>query len=117
MKAVLISWMMSAALLPIMPAGAWAQEGPIPLLPAPAPAPEARIATEAVRTTTDSAEYCSELQGRVDTMARDAKTPTAEQVLSLSQEGGRLCKHGQTRSGILHLRRAFILIRPPEGGQ
>ncbi|MSO91072.1 MAG: hypothetical protein EXR01_05750 [Acetobacteraceae bacterium] len=114
MKAALISWIVSASLLPILPSGARAQEGPISLLPTPGR--EAWIATDAVRTTTNSAEYCSELQDRVDTMARDAKSQTTEQVLSLSQEGGRLCKHGQTRSGIQHLRRAFILIRPPEGG-
>lgn len=131
---------MLLTLLALAPLPAWGQEGPIPLLPAPAPrmASQANLggsttvtaATETVtmgsaatmgaaagslRTTTDSAEYCTELHGRVDILVRDAKTPKAEQALSLSQEGERLCKHGQMRSGILHLRRAFILTRPPEG--
>lgn len=147
------------ASLPLGPLPAWGQEGPILLLPAPAPraaaptnagapanigtptnigtpapataatgnvmaggaaagsAATGSAVTGSLRTTTDSAEYCTELHGRVDNLARDAKTPKAEQALSLSQEGERLCKHGQMRSGILYLRRAFILIRPPEGSQ
>ena len=63
--------------------------------------------------TTDTAEYCHSLHDRVDGMARDSKPPAA--AIDLAREGQRLCETGKTRSGILHLRRAFILLRQPEG--
>ena len=74
--------------------------------PAPPSAPE--------QVMTDTAEYCSHLQERLDDMARDSKSPPPAEVRSLTQEGHRLCEDGQTRSGIFHLRRAFILMHPSE---
>jgi len=116
MKFLLVSLLSSAAL-----SSAWAEEhGPLPLLPTPAhSAPSAMQSPEArpLRTTTDTREYCAELSVRVDDMARSAKADNLEQVRSLSQEGERLCKDGHTRSGILHLRRAYILARPPSPAQ
>jgi hypothetical protein len=79
----------------------------IALSAAAQPAPPARV-------TSDSTEYCSHLQERVDGMTRDSKSPPPAEVHSLTQEGHRLCEDGQTRSGILHLRRAFILMHEPE---
>ncbi len=95
---------------------AWAQQGPIPLLPAPAAVPSPTIAGY-LHTTTDSSEYCKHLHGRVDDLMRGTKASAADQVRSLSEEGERLCRHGQTRSGIQHLRRAYVLLRPPETGR
>ena len=116
MKPFLVPFVTTAAIGCFSAPPAWAEEGPVPLLPAPEK-PAAAIAGENVRVTSESSEYCAQLQDRVGTMMRDQKTPAAEEAASLSQEGERLCKHGKTRSGILHLRRAFILIRPPEGAQ
>lgn len=64
--------------------------------------------------TSDSSEYCQHLSGRVDGLARDAKPPPPAEVAGLAREGQRLCEDGKTRSGILHLRRAFIMLRHPD---
>ncbi len=108
---------------------AQAQQGPIPLLPAPMVAASAVPASPAgvtsaspvdsgyLRTTTDSLEYCKHLHGRVGDLLRGGKggDPDAtDQVRSLSEEGERLCENGQMRSGILHLRRAFVLLNKAE---
>ena len=120
-------------LVPVLALGAmapaWGQQGAILLTPAPlpsvsAPAPGAASAsahaaspstrsgdTEYLRTTTESLEYCKQLYGQVDDLMRsNSKSSSADQARNLSQEGERLCQHGQTRSGILHLRRAYVLL-------
>ena len=119
-----------AAALPIClvlagPAGAQTVSQPAPaaaaplMLQVPPPPATARVApalppaTDAARMTTDTPEYCNSLHGRVDGMARDSKPPA--EAIDLAREGQRLCETGKTRSGILHLRRAFILLRHPEG--
>jgi hypothetical protein len=119
MKAIL--QLVPALALGVM-APAWGQQGAILLTPAPASgaasaspsaaAPSTRPAdTEYLRTTTESLEYCKQLYGQVDDLMRsNAKSSSADQARNLSQEGERLCQHGQTRSGILHLRRAYVLL-------
>ena len=121
MKPFLVPFVTTAAIGCFGASPGWCEEGPVPLVPAPkapqAAVPHVTAPGENVRVTSESSEYCAQLQDRVDNMMRDSKTPEAEEAASLSQEGERLCKHGKTRSGILHLRRAFILIRPREEGQ
>jgi hypothetical protein len=97
-------------------APARAEEGPVPLTPAPATqtSAPAKGESEGLRMTSDTMEYCTELHDRVDGLAREADTQRAEQARDLTEEGERLCKTGRTRSGILRLRRAYILVRPPE---
>jgi hypothetical protein len=46
---------------------------------------------------------------------RELKTPPPADVERLSGEGERLCDAGQTRGGILRLRRAWLLITHPDG--
>lgn len=87
---------------------------PVPLLVPPPPtllAPPQLAHVPEMMTATP--EYCATLGGRVGTMARETKV-TAE-AADLVREGQRLCEDGKTRSGVQHLRRAFILMRQPEG--
>lgn len=108
-------------LLPALAMGsiapAWAQSGPTPLLPAPASVPssvQASADTGYLRTTTDSPEYCKQLQGQVDHLMRGAKTTTNDKARTLTEEGERLCQRGQTRSGIQYLRQAYVLLSKAE---
>jgi len=57
----------------------------------------------------DGPEFCASLGERVGDMSRDAKVPA--EAADLAREGKRLCADGKTRSGILHLRRAYVLMR------
>jgi len=57
----------------------------------------------------DGPEFCASLGERVGDMSRDTKVPA--EVADLAREGKRLCADGKTRSGILHLRRAYVLMR------
>jgi hypothetical protein len=62
------------------------------------------------RVTTDTPEYCLQLLDRVSELARIAVHPPQE-ATDLSAEGQRMCNQGQTRGGILRLRRALLLLR------
>jgi hypothetical protein len=60
--------------------------------------------------TTDTPQYCLQLLDRVSELVRiDAHPP--EEVTNLSAEGQRMCDQGQTRGGIMRLRRALVLLR------
>jgi hypothetical protein len=61
--------------------------------------------------TTDTPQYCMHLLDQVSGLVRAAPAPPPEEVTSLSTEGQRMCGHGQTRGGILRLRRALVLMR------
>jgi hypothetical protein len=93
---------------------------PLPIAPLPiAPLPEA-AKVEAAKVTTDGREYCAALGERVGDMARQARADVSREADRLAREGQRLCGDGQTRSGILHIRRAYILMRQsatPHGGE
>jgi hypothetical protein len=64
--------------------------------------------------TSDSSEYCGVLMNRLTGMSRTATMPLPMEVASLSQEGERMCVHGQTRGGILRLRKALAIMRNGE---
>jgi hypothetical protein len=64
-----------------------------------------------VGVTTDTAEYCLYLQDRIHTLILAAVAPPSHEATALTQEGQRICEHGQTRGGIMRLRRALLLIR------
>jgi hypothetical protein len=73
------------------------------------PAPAAGQSTPEL-VTTDTPQYCLQLLDRVSELVRiDAHPP--EEVTSLSAEGQRMCDQGQTRGGIMRLRRALVLLR------
>lgn len=68
----------------------------------------------AQRVTSDTPEYCLELLDRVSELVRLADTPPPQDVTRLSSEGQRMCDQGQTRGGILRLRRALVLMMHPD---
>jgi hypothetical protein len=47
----------------------------------------------------------------VDDLVRGAPAPPPQEVTLLSNEGQRMCDHGQTRGGILRLRRALMMMK------
>jgi hypothetical protein len=71
------------------------------------------------QVTSDTPEYCSRLLDRISELARTGHTPPPYEVTSLSIEGQRMCSQGQTRGGLLRLRRALALMQQqgdePEG--
>jgi hypothetical protein len=66
------------------------------------------------QVTTDTPQYCLQLLDRVSELARIAAHPPQE-AASLSTEGQRMCDQGQTRGGILRLRRALVLLHQTAG--
>jgi hypothetical protein len=58
----------------------------------------------------DTPEYCLHLLDRVSEMLHVAGSPPPQEVAFLSSEGRRMCDQGQTRGGILRLRRALLLM-------
>jgi hypothetical protein len=66
------------------------------------------------QVTTDTPQYCLQLLDQVSELVRISAHPPQE-VSNLSTEGQRMCDQGQTRGGIMRLRRALVLLR--QGGQ
>ena len=62
------------------------------------------------RVTSDTPEYCLKLHDRVSELMRATGSPMPSEVAFLSSEGQRMCGQGQTRGGILRLRRALMLM-------
>jgi hypothetical protein len=62
------------------------------------------------QVTSDTPEYCSRLLDRISELTRTAQAPPPEEVTSLSVEGRRMCSQGQTRGGLVRLRRALVLL-------
>ena len=69
------------------------------------------------QVTSDTPQYCLHLLDRVSEMVRVAGTPPPQEVAFLSSEGQRMCDQGQTRGGILRLRRALMLMMHEGEGQ
>ena len=61
------------------------------------------------QVTSDTPEYCLRLFDRVSELVRVVESPPPE-VTSLSSEGQKMCDQGQTRGGILRLRRALLML-------
>jgi hypothetical protein len=64
--------------------------------------------------TSDSPEYCGVLLDRINVMTRAAAMPPPTEAATLSEVGERMCVRGQTRGGILRLRRALAIMRHAE---
>jgi hypothetical protein len=62
------------------------------------------------QVTSDTPEYCMQLLNRISELARAGREPPPYEVKSLSMEGQRMCNQGQTRGGLLRLRRALVLL-------
>jgi hypothetical protein len=65
--------------------------------------------------TSDTPEYCLQLLDRVSEMVRLAAAPVPREVTDLTTEGHRMCAHGQTRSGIMRLRSALMIMEKGDG--
>jgi hypothetical protein len=70
--------------------------------------------SSALEVTSDTHEYCARLLGRLTDLVRLSPTPPPPEVSHLSSEGQRMCDQGQTRGGILRLRRAWLLMTHPD---
>ncbi len=66
------------------------------------------------QVTTDTPQYCLQLLDEVSELVRIKANPP-EEVSNLSTEGQRMCVQGQTRGGIMRLRRALVLLRQGRG--
>jgi hypothetical protein len=86
------------------------------LLGAAPGAPEALSGDPPVRLTSDSAEYCQDLETRLNTTLHRLPTPPPLAV-TLSAEGGDLCARGLVRGGITRLRQAMLIVRRSQPGQ
>jgi len=67
---------------------------------------------DSLRVTTHTREHCAELAVHASQLRRAHPGPQREADVLVS-EGERLCAHGQIRPGIIRLRRAIMLLRPP----
>ena len=67
--------------------------------------------------TTDTPAYCLRLLDRVGELVRNTGSPPPQEVTFLSNEVQRMCDQGQTRGGILRLRRALVLLMHQHQGQ
>jgi hypothetical protein len=65
----------------------------------------------AVEVTSDTPEYCLHLLDMVSAMVRQSVEPPPHEVTDLSSEGQRMCDHGQTRGGIMRLRKALVMMQ------
>ncbi len=77
-----------------------------------------------LRVTTDTPEYCSLLAQRIDHDQQARRQPArpenppvvgnADQVVMLSSEGRKMCEQGLVVGGIARLRRAWMILHPPQ---
>ncbi len=65
----------------------------------------------ALQVTSDTPEYCLHLLERVSSLVAVSPLPPPPDVARLSSEGQRMCDHGETRGGIIRLRRAWLLMK------
>ena len=66
------------------------------------------------QVTTDTPRSCLQLLDEVSELVRVNAHPP-EEVSNLSTEGQRMCDQGQTRGGIMRLRRALVMLRQGTG--
>jgi hypothetical protein len=76
----------------------------------PSDGPVRLIQAGPMEITTDTPEYCQQLLRRTHELLRLAHAPVPHEVGDLTYEGRRMCDHGQTRGGILRLRKALMLM-------
>jgi hypothetical protein len=61
--------------------------------------------------TSDTPEYCGVLMDRITGMTHTNTEPLPTEATLLSAEGEKMCVHGQTRGGIMRLRRAIAIMQ------
>jgi len=62
------------------------------------------------KVTSDSPEFCAQLADQLQ-QEQDQLKAVPKEVASLTEEGRRMCGHGQVRPGIFRLRRAFQILQ------
>ena len=72
------------------------------------------VQTNPMEVTSDTPEYCLHLLDRVSELVRSATAPVPQDVTDLTTEGHRMCAHGRTRSGIMRLRSALMIMEKHE---
>jgi hypothetical protein len=83
--------------------------------PRPATAQDQIVQSNPMEVTSDTPEYCLHLLDRVSELVRLATLPVPREVTDLTTEGHRMCAHGQTRSGIMRLRSALMMMEKANG--
>jgi hypothetical protein len=68
-----------------------------------------------MRITTDTPEYCRQLDDRLARMLSATSMSSTEDVQQLSTDGKRMCNQGEVRGGILRLRQALVLLQMVQG--
>ncbi len=63
-----------------------------------------------IQITSDTPAYCSQLLQRVGQLTHVASGTPPQAAANLAGEGGKLCRQGKVRAGILRLRRAVKLM-------
>jgi hypothetical protein len=71
-------------------------------------------AASPMEVTTDTPEYCQKLLHRIGELVRVATAPVPHEASDLTSEGQKMCDHGQTRSGIMRLRSALMIMEKDE---
>ena len=106
--------MLSTRLLPA--AGVLIGLGALPATSAgPAAAQGQAGQSNPMEVTTDTPAYCLYLLDRVSNLVRVAAEPIPPDVTDLTTEGHRMCAHGKTRSGIMRLRSALVMMEKAGG--
>ncbi len=72
-------------------------------------------ASSPMEVTTDTPEYCQKLLHRITELVRLATVPVPHEASDLTTEGQKMCDHGQTRSGIMRLRSALMIMEKDNG--
>jgi hypothetical protein len=80
-------------------------------LPLGAPVVDGQTVPE--RLIPDTPEYCVHLRERIRDAIRQHSRPPASEGAHLSGEGELMCDRGETRGGILRLRRAMHILMTP----
>ncbi len=63
------------------------------------------------KITSLSQAYCDHLSERLEAMILVAHVPPSSEMISLAEEGRRMCDLGHMRGGIMRLRRALMLMQ------
>lgn len=74
-----------------------------------------RIQASPMEVTSDTPEYCQHLLDRVSDLVHLTVTPVPREVTDLTSQGQRMCAHGQTRSEIMRLRSALMMMEKDSG--
>lgn len=104
---------LSSAMRRVSYKGIWLVALGLAVLAAPGSVGRVAAASDQVtpRITSHSQAYCDHLSARMDALILVAHVPPSSEMISLAEEGRRMCDLGQMRGGILRLRRALLLLQ------